>query len=121
MNTETYVPKIIQCSFIKCLSTGYFRHTLKIRSFSGGANNPFLQETYTADGRRIEGNQGQNQQYYGSGYSQAQSGYSSSGLGNQKYPLFKIKGRKINKHINLQVYNEFKEPWYKKRLLGISG
>jgi len=49
----------------------------------GGANNPFLQETYTADGRRIEGNQGQNQQYYGSGYSQAQSGYSSSGLGLQ--------------------------------------
>jgi len=51
----------------------------------GGANNPFLQEqtdpnyTYSADGSRIEGNQGQ---YYGAGYSQAQSGYSSSGYGN---------------------------------------
>ena len=45
---------------------------------AGGANNPFLQETYTADGRRIDG---QNQQYYGAGYSQAQSGYSSSGFG----------------------------------------
>lgn len=52
----------------------------------GGANNPFLQEqtdpnyTYSADGSRIEGNQGQ---YYGAGYSQAQSGYSSSGYGLQ--------------------------------------
>ena len=49
----------------------------------GGANNPFLQEqtenySYTADGRRIEANQ---DQYYGAGYSQAQSGYSSSGFG----------------------------------------
>ena len=53
-------------------------------SFLGGANNPFLQEdttqqySYTADGKRIEGNQ---DQYYGAGYSQAQSGYSSSGFG----------------------------------------
>jgi len=51
----------------------------------GGANNPFLQEqtenySYTADGRRIEANQ---DQYYGAGYSQAQSGYSSSGFGLQ--------------------------------------
>ena len=51
---------------------------------SGNANNPFLQEetdpnySYSADGRRIEGNQ---DQYYGAGYSQAQSGYSSSGYG----------------------------------------
>ena len=50
----------------------------------GGANNPFLQQeqtenySYTADGRRIEANQ---DQYYGAGYSQAQSGYSSSGFG----------------------------------------
>ena len=53
--------------------------------FTGGANNPFLQEqtdpnyTYAADGSRIEGDQSQ---YYGAGYSQAQSGYSSSGYGN---------------------------------------
>jgi hypothetical protein len=49
----------------------------------GGANNPFLQDpnySYSADGRRIEGNQGQ---YYGAGYSQAQSSYSSSGFGQQ--------------------------------------
>ena len=56
-------------------------------SFTGGANNPFLQEdttqqySYTADGKRIEGNQ---DQYYGAGYSQAQSGYSSSGFGKSK-------------------------------------
>ena len=59
-------------------------------SFSGGANNPFLQEdttqqySYTADGKRIEGNQ---DQYYGAGYSQAQSGYSSSGFGKSKLSL----------------------------------
>lgn len=53
---------------------------------AGGANNPFLQAdggggnySYTADGRRIEANQGG--QYYGAGYSQAQSSYSSSGFG----------------------------------------
>ena len=56
----------------------------------GGANNPFLQEqtenySYTADGRRIEANQ---DQYYGAGYSQAQSGYSSSGFGNRLWIPF---------------------------------
>lgn len=55
---------------------------LNLPAGSGGANNPFMQDggnySYTADGRRIEGNQGQ---YYGAGYSQAQSSYSSSGFG----------------------------------------
>ena len=47
----------------------------------GGANNPFLQNaSYAADGSRIEGDPAQGQ-YYGAGYSQAQSGYSSSGFG----------------------------------------
>ena len=61
--------------------------------FLGGANNPFLQEdttqqySYTADGKRIEGNQ---DQYYGAGYSQAQSGYSSSGFGKSKLSLVSI-------------------------------
>lgn len=58
---------------------------------AGGANNPFLQEgdgaggnySYTADGRRIETNQGG--QYYGAGYSQAQSSYSSSGFGKSPF------------------------------------
>ena len=60
-------------------------------SISGGANNPFLQEdttqqySYTADGKRIEGNQ---DQYYGAGYSQAQSGYSSSGFGELRLDRF---------------------------------
>ena len=51
----------------------------------GRTQSQFLQEqtdpnyTYSADGSKIEGNQGQ---YYGAGYSQAQSGYSSSGYGN---------------------------------------
>ena len=48
----------------------------------GGMNNPFLeseeQYAYDASGMRI---QGENQQYYGGGYTQAQSGYSSSGFG----------------------------------------
>jgi len=49
----------------------------------GGANNPFLQNaSYAADGSRIEGDPAQGQ-YYGAGYSQAQSGYSSSGFGLQ--------------------------------------
>ena len=44
----------------------------------GGANNPFLQNaSYAADGSRIEGDPAQGQ-YYGAGYSQAQSGYSSA-------------------------------------------
>ena len=45
-------------------------------------NNPFLeseeQYQYDASGMRI---QSENQQYYGGGYTQAQSGYSSSGFG----------------------------------------
>jgi len=46
--------------------------------FTGGANNPFLEDVaYDAAGARVE-DQGQ---YYGRGYSQAQSGYSSSGFG----------------------------------------
>ena len=49
----------------------------------GHQNNPFLsdgqQPAYTATGARLQG-QG-DQQYYGRGYSQAQSGYSSAGLG----------------------------------------
>ena len=57
---------------------------LLYRSFlspQGGANNPFLQNaSYAADGSRIEGDPAQGQ-YYGAGYSQAQSGYSSSGFG----------------------------------------
>lgn len=54
---------------------------------AAAANNPFLQEggqgnaySYSATGSRIEGDQAQGQ-YYGRGYSQAQSGYSSSGFG----------------------------------------
>ena len=49
----------------------------------GQQNNPFLsdgqQPAYTATGTRLQG-QG-DQQYYGRGYSQAQSGYSSAGFG----------------------------------------
>jgi hypothetical protein len=61
--------------------------------FSGNAvNNPFLQQaepgTYSATGSRIEGEQ---QQYYGGGYSQAQSGYSSSGFGKILAEVFGIK------------------------------
>ena len=48
----------------------------------GGMNNPFIeneeQYAYDASGMRI---QSENQQYYGGGYTQAQSGYSSSGFG----------------------------------------
>lgn len=54
----------------------------------GQQNNPFLsdgqQPAYAATGARLQG-QG-DQQYYGRGYSQAQSGYSSAGLG-----MFKMK------------------------------
>lgn len=55
----------------------------------GGANNPFLQDAagdqynYTAGGSRIAGAAQNQGQYYGAGYSQAQSGYSSSGFGLQ--------------------------------------
>lgn len=42
------------------------------------ANNPFLEDiAYDASGMRVP-DQGQ---YYGRGYTQAQSGYSSSGFG----------------------------------------
>ena len=45
-------------------------------------NNPFLQDqqqyTYDAAGMQQQGGQ---QAYYGGGYTQAQSGYSSSGYG----------------------------------------
>ena len=63
---------------------GYEEQTFE--AVPAGANNPFLQEqtesyNYTADGRRIAGEQGQ---YYGAGYSQAQSGYSSSGFGKER-------------------------------------
>ena len=51
-------------------------------SILGDMNNPFLenqeQYSYDASGTRIES---QSQQYYGGGYTQAQSGYSSSGFG----------------------------------------
>ena len=74
-----------QCRFGPYTIYIYFAEIYFLCFFSGGANNPFLQEqtdpnySYSADGRRIEGDQGQ---YYGAGYSQAQSGYSSSGYGN---------------------------------------
>ncbi len=58
-------------------------------SLKGGvANNPFAADAaeaaaaasqYTATGTRLQ--TGQEGQYYGRGYSQAQSGYSASGLG----------------------------------------
>ena len=48
----------------------------------GQESNPFLQDqeqySYDAAGQRV---QNQDQQYYGGGYTQAQSGYSSSGFG----------------------------------------
>lgn len=49
-------------------------------SFKGDQNNPFLQEQYAYDaaGAQIPAQQGG---YYGGGYTQAQSGYSSSGYG----------------------------------------
>ena len=51
---------------------------IKMNLIAGGANNPFLEDVaYDAAGARVE-DQGQ---YYGRGYSQAQSGYSSSGFG----------------------------------------
>ena len=50
-----------------------------IFSATAEANNPFLADaTYGATGAAMGQDQGQ---YYGRGYSQAQSGYSSSGLG----------------------------------------
>lgn len=48
------------------------------------ANNPFLGDVmYGAGGGAVQGAGGAEQggQYYGRGYTQAQSGYSSSGLG----------------------------------------
>ena len=79
-------------------------------AFSGGANNPFLQEdttqqySYTADGKRIEGNQ---DQYYGAGYSQAQSGYSSSGFGNSKLNKFSLNFCILKVNFDLfQVFNK---------------
>ena len=51
-------------------------------SFLAEQNNPFLQDqqqyTYDAAGTQIPAQQ---QAYYGGGYTQAQSGYSSSGYG----------------------------------------
>ena len=44
-------------------------------------NNPFMGDVmYGAGGGAVQGGQAE-QQYYGRGYTQAQSGYSSSGLG----------------------------------------
>ena len=71
------------CSVFKGLLAGCSGSFYKSLFFSplGGANNPFLQNaSYAADGSRIEGDPAQGQ-YYGAGYSQAQSGYSSSGFG----------------------------------------
>ena len=54
------------------------RQLIILKTNLGGANNPFLEDVaYDASGSRVE-DQGQ---YYGRGYSQAQSGYSSSGFG----------------------------------------
>lgn len=50
---------------------------------AAGTNNPFL-ENYDASGSRIEAGGADQSQYYGAGYSQAQSGYSSSGFGKIK-------------------------------------
>ena len=74
----------------------------------GGANNPFLQEqtenySYTADGRRIEANQ---DQYYGAGYSQAQSGYSSSGFGTALLFFLSCSLWHVSTFHIFQVYNE---------------
>ncbi len=46
------------------------------------ANNPFAEDaaSYSATGTRLQ-DQPQEGQYYGRGYTQAQSGYSSAGLG----------------------------------------
>ena len=48
--------------------------------YLGDQTNPFLQEQYAYDvaGAQIPAEQ---QAYYGGGYTQAQSGYSSSGYG----------------------------------------
>ena len=64
-----------------CQTSIYLPYKSFFLSPLGGANNPFLQNaSYAADGSRIEGDPAQGQ-YYGAGYSQAQSGYSSSGFG----------------------------------------
>ena len=62
-----------------------------------GVNNPFLdqgdaaaaqqpQQYYDASGQLTQGDP--SQQYYGAGYSQAQSGYSSAGYGKPPFPPF---------------------------------
>ena len=45
------------------------------------ANNPFLGDVMYGAGGQQAGQGGEQGQYYGRGYTQAQSGYSSSGLG----------------------------------------
>ena len=83
INNRNYSPNLFvgiqdnQRAQILCQTNIYL---YKFFSFSplGGANNPFLQNaSYAADGSRIEGDPAQGQ-YYGAGYSQAQSGYSSA-------------------------------------------
>ena len=55
----------------------------------GDQTNPFLQEQYAYDaaGAQIPAQQ---QAYYGGGYTQAQSGYSSSGYGKLFYAILSI-------------------------------
>ena len=55
----------------------------------GDQTNPFLQEQYAYDaaGAQIPVQQ---QAYYGGGYTQAQSGYSSSGYGKLFFAIFSI-------------------------------
>ena len=84
--TSSWVSKTIKepNSYVKQVYINiHYTYYINLFFFSplGGANNPFLQNaSYAADGSRIEGDPAQGQ-YYGAGYSQAQSGYSSSGFG----------------------------------------